>query len=49
MLPHLGASTVEANFNAAQRAAQQIIDYDDKGIASFVVNRDIPEGLCGHS
>ena len=45
MLPHLGASTVEANFNAAQRAAQQLIDYDDKGIASFVVNRDIPEGL----
>ena len=45
MLPHLGASTVEANYNAASRAASQLIDYDDKGIASFVVNRDIPEGL----
>jgi len=45
MLPHLGASTVEANFNAASRAATQLIDYDDKGIASYVVNRDVPEGL----
>jgi len=45
MLPHLGASTVEANYNAASRAASQLIDYDDKGIASYVVNRDIPEGL----
>ena len=45
MLPHLGASTVEANFNAASRAATQLIGYDDKGIASYVVNRDVPEGL----
>ena len=45
MLPHLGASTAEANYNAAHRAASQLIDYDDKGIASCVVNRDIPEGL----
>ena len=45
MLPHLGASTVEANYNAALRAATQLIDYDEKGIASFVVNRDVPEGL----
>ena len=45
MLPHLGASTVEANYNAASRSATQLIDYDDKGIASYVVNRDIPEGL----
>jgi D-3-phosphoglycerate dehydrogenase / 2-oxoglutarate reductase len=45
MLPHLGASTVEANFNAALRSATQLIAYDDKGIASYVVNRDIPEGL----
>jgi len=45
MLPHLGASTYEANYNAARRAAEQIIDYDDKGIANYVVNRDIPEGL----
>ena len=45
MLPHLGASTVEANFNAAKRAAEQLIDLDYKGITSFIVNRDIPEGL----
>jgi len=45
MLPHLGASTAEANYNAAFRSATQLIDYDDKGIASYVVNRDIPEGL----
>jgi D-3-phosphoglycerate dehydrogenase len=45
MLPHLGASTVEANLNAAMRSATQLIGYDDKGIASYVVNRDIPEGL----
>jgi len=45
MLPHLGASTVEANFNAAKRAAEQLIDFEEKGITSFVVNRDIPEGL----
>jgi D-3-phosphoglycerate dehydrogenase len=45
MLPHLGASTVEANWNAAHRSATQLIGYDDKGIASYVVNRDVPEGL----
>ncbi|NCC51735.1 MAG: ACT domain-containing protein [Spartobacteria bacterium] len=45
MLPHLGASTEESNINAARRAAEQLIDYDEKGISSFVVNRDIPEGL----
>ncbi len=45
MLPHLGASTVEANENAARMAADILIDYDEKGITSFVVNRDIPEGL----
>ena len=45
MLPHLGASTVEANYNAAHRSATQLIGYDDKGIASYVVNRDVPEGL----
>jgi D-3-phosphoglycerate dehydrogenase len=45
MLPHLGASTLEANFNAARRAAEELIDLDDKGIASFIVNRDVPEGL----
>jgi D-3-phosphoglycerate dehydrogenase len=45
MLPHLGASTVEANMNAARRSAEQLIDFDSKGITSFIVNRDIPEGL----
>ncbi len=45
MVPHLGASTAEANYNAASRSASQLIDYDDKGIASYVVNRDVPEGL----
>ncbi len=47
MLPHLGASTREANAKAAQRAAEQLIDLDFKGITSFIVNRDIPEGLDG--
>ena len=45
MMPHLGASTREANETAARRAAQQLIDLDDKGVTSFIVNRDIPEGL----
>ncbi len=45
MLPHLGASTAEADVNAAGRAAEELIEYDDKGITSYVVNRDIPEGL----
>jgi D-3-phosphoglycerate dehydrogenase len=45
MLPHLGASTHEANSNAARRAAEELIDFDTKGITSFIVNRDIPEGL----
>jgi len=45
MLPHLGASTLESNINAARRAAEQLVDYDEKGISCFVVNRDIPEGL----
>ncbi len=48
MLPHLGASTREANRNAAIRAAEQLIDFDDKGIMSYVVNRDIPLGLNEH-
>jgi D-3-phosphoglycerate dehydrogenase len=45
MLPHLGASTKEANFNAASRSAEQLIDFDAKGVTSYIVNRDIPEGL----
>lgn len=45
MMPHLGASTVEANETAARRASEQLIDFDEKGITSFIVNRDIPQGL----
>jgi D-3-phosphoglycerate dehydrogenase len=45
MLPHLGASTLEANFKAARRAAEQLIELDERGITSCIVNRDIPEGL----
>jgi len=45
MLPHLGASTVEANRAAARRSAEQLIELDEKGITSFIVNRDIPAGL----
>ncbi len=45
MMPHLGASTFEANYNAALRAATQLIELDDKGVTSFIVNRDIPVGL----
>ena len=45
MLPHLGASTVEANHNAARQAATQLVDLEQKGVTSFIVNRDIPEGL----
>lgn len=45
MLPHLGASSVEANENAAKMAARILVEFDEKGITSFIVNRDIPEGL----
>ena len=45
MLPHLGANTYEANFNAAKRAAEEIIEYFEQGITKFVVNKDLPDGL----
>ena len=45
MLPHLGASTREANRNAATRAAEQTIDYFGKGLTSYVVNKGVPDGL----
>lgn len=45
MLPHLGASSQEANENAARMAARILVEFDEKGITSFIVNRDIPEGL----
>lgn len=45
LAPHLGASTKEANSTAARRAAEQLIELDDKSISSYVVNRDVPAGL----
>ena len=39
MVPHLGASTREANHKAAELAAQELIDLDEKGIDRAVVNR----------
>lgn len=45
MLPHLGASTNEANLTAARRAAEQLIAYLEQGITTFVVNKDLPDGL----
>ena len=45
MLPHLGASTREANRKAAELAARELIDLDDRGVTSAVVNRDVPAGL----
>ena len=45
MMPHLGANTFEANHTAARRAAQELIDLDEKGDMSCIVNRDIPVGL----
>ncbi len=45
MLPHLGASTKEANFNAARQAAEQTIAYFEQGINNAVVNKGVPDGL----
>lgn len=45
MMPHLGASTEEANLTAARRAAEQSIAYFDQGITSCVVNKGTPDGL----
>ncbi len=45
MLPHLGASTKEANTKAASLAAQELIEFDEKGISTYIVNRDIPVEL----
>lgn len=45
MLPHLGASTKEANYNAARRAAEQTAAYFERGLTTYVVNRAQPEGL----
>lgn len=45
MLPHLGASTKEANFNAAKRAAEEMVAYFEEGVTSCVVNKGVPDGL----
>ena len=45
MLPHVGASTEEANLAAARRAAEQLIAYVDRGVRKYVVNQAVPEGL----
>jgi D-3-phosphoglycerate dehydrogenase len=39
MLPHLGANTREANFNAAKRAGEQLIAYFENGNTDCVVNK----------
>lgn len=38
MMPHLGASTQEANYNAACRAAEQLMDLDRTGNSEYIVN-----------
>ncbi|MDT8392194.1 MAG: NAD(P)-dependent oxidoreductase [Lentisphaeria bacterium] len=45
MLPHLGASTVEANTNAARRAAEQLMAYAEQGVSRYVVNKGVPDDL----
>lgn len=45
MLPHLGASTFEANYNAAVKAAEQTVGFFEKGITGSVVNKGVPDGL----
>ncbi len=45
MLPHLGASTIEANVAAAQRSADQLIAYLERGVTRYVINKGVPEEL----
>lgn len=45
ILPHLGASTFEANAKAAKRAADQMIAYFADGDTACVVNGEKPDGL----
>jgi len=45
MLPHLGANTEEANFNAAKRAAEQLLEYTEQGVTKYVVNKGVPDQL----
>ena len=39
MMPHLGANTHEANYNAAKRAGEQIVAFFKDGDRRFVVNK----------
>ena len=48
MLPHIGANTREANFVAARRSAEQTIAYFEQGITTWVVNKELPDGLDPH-
>ena len=45
LLPHLGASTKEANKLAAMRSASQMQSYFESGDTSCVINAEKPEGL----
>ena len=45
MLPHRGASTKEANFLAAKRAADQTVAYFADGVTTCVVNKGVPDGM----
>jgi D-3-phosphoglycerate dehydrogenase len=45
MLPHLGASTHEANWTAAKRSAEQLTAYVERGVTTYVVNKGVPDGL----
>ncbi len=39
MLPHLGANTKEANFNAAKKAAEEMVAFFENGDRTCVVNK----------
>lgn len=45
LLPHLGASTKEANKLAAMRSASQMVDYFTNGDTSCVINAEKPANL----
>jgi len=45
LLPHLGANTREANYNAARRAGEQLLEYAEQGVTKYVVNKGVPENL----
>lgn len=46
LIPHLGASTKDANYRAARMSASQMADYFKKGVISYPVNIvHVPAGL----